>query len=75
MGGETGSGVDALITSNIRVEYPYCLVLMFSVVHSPKVYDKVGPCNYTLFGGHPVKKVDKVVCIGNEGLYDIWFRT
>ena len=53
-----------LLISKIREEYPDRIMATFSVMPSPKVSDTVvEPYNATL------------MCIDNEALYDICFRT
>eukprot|EP00347_Sterkiella_histriomuscorum_P010710 403375221 len=66
LGGGTGSGMGTLLISKVREEYPDRIMATFSVVPSPKVSDTVvEPYNATL----------SVMCIDNEALYDICFRT
>merc|ERR1711939_771327 len=51
-------------------------MLTFSVVPSPKVSDTVvEPYNATLSVHQLVENSDEVMCIDNEALYDICFRT
>jgi tubulin beta len=48
----------------------------FSIVPSPKVSDTVvEPDNATLSVHQLVENADEVLCIDNEALYDICFRT
>ena len=48
----------------------------YSVIPSPKVSDTlVEPYNATLSVHYLVENVDDVVCIDNEALYDICFRS
>merc|ERR1711967_64477 len=69
LGGGTGSGMGTLLISKIREEYPDRQMVTFSVMPSPKVSDTVvEPYNATL-------SVDQLMCIDNEALYDICFRT
>merc|ERR1711912_67245 len=63
LGGGTGSGMGTLLISKIREEYPDRVMATFSVMPSPKVSDTV------------VEPSDEVMCIDNEALYDICFRT
>jgi len=51
-------------------------MLTFSVIPSPKVSDTVvEPYNATLSVHQLVENADEVMCIDNEALYDICFRT
>ena len=48
----------------------------FSIMPSPKVSDTVvEPYNATLSVHQLVENADEVMCIDNEALYDICFRT
>merc|ERR1719199_910933 len=65
-----------LLISKIREEYPDRIMLTFSVVPSPKVSDTVvEPYNATLSVHQLVENADEVMCLDNEALYDICFRT
>merc|ERR1712034_271026 len=76
LGGGTGSGMGTLLISKIREEYPDRIMLTFSVVPSPKVSDTVvEPYNSTLSVHQLVENADEVMCLDNEALYDICFRT
>jgi tubulin beta len=76
LGGGTGSGMGTLLISKIREEYPDRMMCTFSVVPSPKVSDTVvEPYNATLSIHQLVENADEVMCIDNEALYDICFRT
>jgi tubulin beta len=76
LGGGTGSGMGTLLLSKIREEYPDRMMCTFSVVPSPKVSDTVvEPYNATLSVHQLVENADEVMCIDNEALYDICFRT
>jgi len=76
LGGGTGSGMGTLLLSKIREEYPDRMMCTFSVVPSPKVSDTVvEPYNATLSVHQLVENADAVMCIDNEALYDICFRT
>jgi len=76
LGGGTGSGLGTLLMSKIREEYPDRMMCTFSVVPSPKVSDTVvEPYNATLSVHQLVENADEVMCIDNEALYDICFRT
>jgi len=76
IGGGTGSGMGTLLISKIREEYPDRMMCTFSVVPSPKVSDTVvEPYNATLSVHQLVENADEVMCIDNEALYDICFRT
>jgi tubulin beta len=76
LGGGTGSGLGTLLISRIREEYPDRMMCTFSVVPSPKVSDTVvEPYNATLSVHQLVENADEVMCIDNEALYDICFRT
>ncbi|XP_077503393.1 tubulin beta chain-like [Amblyomma americanum] len=76
LGGGTGSGMDTLLISKIREEYPDRIMNTFSVMPSPKVSDTVvEPYNATLSVHQLVENTDETYCIDNEALYDICFRT
>jgi tubulin beta len=76
LGGGTGSGMGTLLLSKIREEYPDRMMCTFSVAPSPKVSDTVvEPYNATLSLHQLVENADEVMCIDNEALYDICFRT
>merc|ERR1711992_83360 len=76
LGGGTGSGMGTLLISKIREEYPDRQMVTFSVMPSPKVSDTVvEPYNATLSVHQLVENADDVMCIDNEALYDICFRT
>jgi len=76
LGGGTGSGLGTLLIAKIREEYPDRMMCTFSVVPSPKVSDTVvEPYNATLSVHQLVENADEVMCIDNEALYDICFRT
>ena len=65
-----------LLISKIREEYPDRIMATFSVMPSPKVSDTVvEPYNATLSVHQLVENSDEVMCIDNEALYDICFRT
>merc|ERR1712100_793309 len=64
------------LISKIREEYPDRQMVTFSVMPSPKVSDTVvEPYNATLSVHQLVENSDQVMCIDNEALYDICFRT
>jgi len=76
LGGGTGSGLGTLLISKIKEEYADRMLMTFSVMPSPKVSDTVvEPYNATLSVHQLVENADEVVCIDNEALYDICFRT
>jgi len=76
LGGGTGSGLGTLLISKIREEFPDRMMCTFSVMPSPKVSDTVvEPYNATLSIHQLVENSDEVMCIDNEALYDICFRT
>jgi len=76
LGGGTGSGMGTLLISKIREEYPDRMMCTFSVVPSPKVSDTVvEPYNATLSTHQLVENADEVMCIDNEALYNICFKT
>lgn len=76
LGGGTGSGMGTLLISKIREEFPDRMMCTFSVMPSPKVSDTVvEPYNATLSIHQLVENADEVMCIDNEALYDICFRT
>merc|ERR1712205_57109 len=59
-----------------REEYPDRVMLTFSVVPSPKVSDTVvEPYNAVLSFRQLVENADECMCLDNEALYDICFRT
>merc|ERR1712072_465452 len=61
---------------SVREEYPDRIMATFSVMPSPKVSDTVvEPYNATLSVHQLVENSDEVMCIDNEALYDICFRT
>lgn len=62
--------------SKIREEFPDRMMCTFSVVPSPKVsLTVVEPYNATLSVHQLVENADEVMCIDNEALHDICFRT
>merc|ERR1711937_280233 len=63
LGGGTGAGMGTLLISKVREEYPDRVMMTFSIVPSPKVSDQL------------VENADEVMCMDNEALYDICFRT
>lgn len=76
LGGGTGSGLMTLLISKMREEYPDRIMCTFSVVPSPKVSDTVvEPYNATLSLHQLIENADEVICLDNEALYDICFRT
>ncbi|KYR00417.1 beta-tubulin [Tieghemostelium lacteum] len=76
IGGGTGSGMGTLLISRIREEFPDRMMCTFSVVPSPKVsLTVVEPYNATLSVHQLVENADEVMCIDNEALHDICFRT
>nr|AAC37344.1 beta tubulin [Dictyostelium discoideum] len=76
IGGGTGSGLGTLLISKIREEFPDRMMCTFSVGPSPKVsLTVVEPYNATLSVHQLVENADEVMCIDNEALHDICFRT
>ncbi|XP_017782296.1 PREDICTED: tubulin beta chain-like [Nicrophorus vespilloides] len=76
VGGGTGSGMGTLLALKIREEYPDRIINTFSVFPSPKVSDVViEPYNATLTLHQLIENSDNTICIDNEALYDICFRT
>ena len=76
LGGGTGSGMGTLLISKLREEYPDRIMMTFSIIPSPKVSDTVvEPYNTTLSVHQLVENSDESMCIDNEALYDICFRT
>ncbi len=76
LGGGTGSGMGTLLISKLREEYPDRVMVTFSVIPSPKVSDTVvEPYNTTLSVHQLVENSDETMCVDNEALYDICFRT
>ena len=67
LGGGTGAGMGTLLISKIREEYPYRVMLTFSIVPSPKVSDTVvEPYNCTLSVHQLVENSDESFCLDNE---------
>lgn len=65
-----------LLISKIREEYPDRIMATFSVMPSPKVSDTVVEPYNTILSVHElVENADQVMCLDNEALYDICFRT
>jgi len=76
LGGGTGSGLGTLLLTKIKDEFTDRIMLSYSVVPSPKVSDViVEPYNATLSLHQLIENAEEVVCIDNEALYDICFRT
>ncbi|KAL3270715.1 hypothetical protein HHI36_021243 [Cryptolaemus montrouzieri] len=76
LGGGTGSGMGTLIMNKVREEYPDRMIYTYSVCPSPKVSDTlVEPYNAVLSINQLIENADETVCIDNEALYDICFRT
>merc|ERR1712007_107041 len=76
LGGGTGAGMGTLLISKIREEYPDRIMCTYSVCPSPKVSDTVvEPYNATLSVHQLVENADECMCLDNEALYDICFRT
>ncbi|KAK1427784.1 hypothetical protein QVD17_16479 [Tagetes erecta] len=76
LGGGTGSGMETLLISKIREEYPDRMMMTFSVFPSPKVSDTVvEPYNATLSVHQLVENADECMVLDNEALYDICFKT
>ncbi|XP_037931257.1 tubulin beta-2 chain-like [Teleopsis dalmanni] len=76
LGGGTGSGLGTLIMTRLREEYPDRVLLSFSILPSPKVSDTVvEPYNCTLSMSQLIDNTYETVCIDNEALYDICYRT
>ncbi|TMW68397.1 hypothetical protein Poli38472_005865 [Pythium oligandrum] len=76
IGGGTGSGMGTLLMSKIRDEYPDRIVCTYSVFPSTKVSDiAVEPYNAVLSMHQLIENADEVMCLDNEALYDICFRT
>merc|ERR1711918_48752 len=69
-------GMGTLLISKVREEYPDRVMMTFSIVPSPKVSDTVvEPYNCTLSVHQLVENADECMCLDNEALYDICFRT
>merc|ERR1711967_187318 len=76
LGGGTGAGMGTLLISKVREEYPDRIMETFSVIPSPKVSDTVvEPYNAVLSFHQLVENADECMCLDNEALYDICFRT
>ena len=76
LGGGTGSGLGTLLMQKIKEEYPDRIFTAYSVLPSPKVSNVVTePYNTVLSMNCLLENADQVVCLDNEALYDICFRT
>ncbi|KAA6401398.1 MAG: putative Tubulin beta-1 chain [Streblomastix strix] len=76
LGGGTGAGMGTLLLEQLRVEYPDRMMCTFSVIPSQKVSDTVvEPYNFGLSLKYILDNVDEVICIDNEALYNICFKT
>merc|ERR1712017_3100 len=76
LGGGTGAGMDTLLISKVREEYPDRIMETFSVIPSPKMGDTVvEPYNAVLSFHQLVENADECMLLDNEALYDICFRT
>ncbi|XP_037936455.1 tubulin beta chain-like [Teleopsis dalmanni] len=76
LGGGTGSGLGTLVLSKLNEEFPDRVLLTFSVYPSPKVSETVvEPYNCTLSSHYLIQHAEQTVCIDNEALYDICYRT
>jgi tubulin beta len=76
LGGGTGSGLGSLLIGKLREEYPDRVLSTYSIVPSPKVSDTVvEPYNCVLSANRLLDHSDISICIDNEALYDICFRT
>ncbi|XP_045466141.1 tubulin beta-4A chain-like [Harmonia axyridis] len=76
LGGGTGSGMGTLIMNKVREEYPDRMIYTYSICPSPKVsVTLVEPYNAVLSINQLIENADETVCIDNEALYDICFRT
>ena len=76
LGGGTGSGMGTLLIEKLKEEYPDTILATFSVMPSPKVSDAVvEPYNAILSVNHLIEHSDQVICLDNEALYDICYRT
>jgi len=65
-----------LLLSKIREEFPDRIISTFSVLPSPKVSDTVTePYNAMLSLHQLVENADSVVCLDNDALYDICYKT
>ena len=76
LGGGTGSGMGTLLIEKLKEEYPDTILATFSVMPSPKVSDAVvEPYNAILSVNQLIEHSDQVICLDNEALYDICYRT
>ncbi|CAF1432888.1 unnamed protein product [Didymodactylos carnosus] len=71
----TGGGMGTLLISKLREEYSDRMIMIFSVVPSPKfIYNVVEPYNATFSVLQLVENTDETFLFDNEALYDICFR-
>lgn len=76
LGGGTGSGLGNLLMQRVREEFPDRMMTAYAVMPSPKVSNVVvEPYNATLATHQLIENADQVICLDNEALYDICFRT
>ena len=76
MGGGTGAGMDTLLISKVREEYPDRVMSKYAMIPSPNVSDTVvDPYNCTLSVHQLVENSDQCFSLDNEALYDICFRS
>jgi len=76
LGGGTSSGMETVLISNVREEYPDRMMCTFPDFPSPKVSDTVGePYNAIPSVHQLVETADEFMVIDNEALYDICFQT
>lgn len=64
-----------MILLKLREEYPDRMLLSFSVFPSNSVGTVVEPYNTILSLNQLIENADEVVCLDNEALDDICFRT
>ena len=76
LGGGTGSGMGALLISDLRIrdEYPDKIIKTYSVFPSSNSSD-AAPHNATLCINYLTENANETYCIDNEALYDICTRT
>lgn len=76
LGGGTGAGLGSLLLARLRAEFPEKTIVTCSVFPSLGVNDSVvKPYNTTLAIEHLIKNADLTLCIDNQQLYDICFRS
>jgi len=75
LGGGTGSGMGTLLLAKLREEFPDRIMCTYSVMPSPKADTVVEPYNSVLSVHQLLESADSVICLDNEALYDLCYRT